>query len=157
MADNKAFDSPIRGGYKTSFVLICVKSRAKFKVDLMTKKHNGKAITRIIAMNGIHKLPYKCTVYTDGCGSMALVKDVCISFGIDHQYIPPYEQSLNEAEKVCDRMWASARTLMLASNADDKYFGFAVEYSMYVDLRMSTIVRISIMILMIGWWGKNKR
>ena len=72
--DNKDYDGPVRGNVKTAFVFIDLKTRAKFKIDLATKKSNGTALSRIIAMNGIHKLPYKCTVYSDGCGSMDHVK-----------------------------------------------------------------------------------
>jgi len=58
--------------------------------------------------------------------------------GIDHQYIPPHEQSLNEAEKVCDQIWAAARALLHRSNAANELFPYAVDYAMYVDLRMAT-------------------
>ena len=58
--------------------------------------------------------------------------------GINHQYIPPHEQSLNEAEKVCDRMWAAARTSMVHSHAPDKLFGEALSYAFHVDLLMAT-------------------
>ena len=107
----------VRGDYKTVLVFIDLKSQAKFKVDLKTKKANGKAFREIAVMNGVHKLPYKCTVYSDGCGSMKHVKDSTVKMGIDYVKIPPQDQSLNEAEKVCNFMWASARTHWCASFA----------------------------------------
>ena len=136
--DNKDYPCTVRGNVVTAFILICYKTRAKFKVDVSTKKNNGDAFAQIVAMNGVHKLPYQCRVYTDGCGSMVHVRDTAVRMGIDHVYIPPHQQSLNEAEKVCDRMWAAARTLLLHSGAPNSLFALAVDYSMYVDLRTAT-------------------
>ena len=76
--DNKEYTQFVRGGWKYAFVLICLKTQAKFKVDIQTKVDNGKAFTKIVALNGIHKLPYLCTVYSDGCGSMAHVMETAI-------------------------------------------------------------------------------
>jgi hypothetical protein len=58
--------------------------------------------------------------------------------GINHIYIPPHEQSLNEAEKVCDQMWAVARTLIHLTDCPSHLFALAVDYAMTVDLRMAT-------------------
>ena len=55
--DNKDYDGPVRGNIKTALVFIDLKTRTKFKIDLATKKSNGTALSRIVAMNGIHKLP----------------------------------------------------------------------------------------------------
>ena len=93
----------VRGGWKYAFVLICFETQAKFKVDIQTKIDNGKAFTKIVALNGIHKLPYLCTVYSDGCGSMAHVMETATKMGINHQYLPPHDPQLNDAEKVVDR------------------------------------------------------
>ena len=136
--DNKDYDNFVRGGAKYAFVLICYKTRGKFKVDITTKKNNGTAFAKIVALNGIHKLPYSCTIYSDGCGSMALVESTAARFGINHQYIPPHEQSLNEAEKVCDQMWASARTHMVHTNCPEYLFAEALDYTFTVDLYMAT-------------------
>ena len=46
--------------------------------------------------------------------------------------------NLNEAEKVCDRMWAAARVLLLHTGQSDTLMYKAVSYAMYVDLRMAT-------------------
>ena len=89
-------------------------------------------------MNGVHKLPYSCRIWTDGCGSMAHVKDAAIRLGIDHAYTPPREPSLNEAEKVCNTMWAAARAHLATTGAPSHLFALAVEYSMYMDLRTAT-------------------
>ena len=56
--DNKDFPCLVRGGTNAAFVLVCYKTRAKFKVDVTTKKHNGKAFRRLMALNGVHLLPY---------------------------------------------------------------------------------------------------
>ena len=107
--DNKDFPCDIIGGFKTAFIFICYKTRAKASVALHRKTENGKAFKRIVARHGIHKLTYPCRVYSDGCGSMKHVEDDASQVGIDHAYIPPHQASLNEAEKVADHMWASAR------------------------------------------------
>ena len=107
------------------------------------------AFAKIAIQFGVHKLDYKCTVYTDGCGSMAHVKDAAIRLGIDHVYFPPYEQSMNEAEKVADRMWAAARVMMLQAKgtaemllqqcaAPEFYFHYAVGHAMYTHMRMAS-------------------
>jgi hypothetical protein len=143
MADNKSYATPQRSAVKHAFVLVDVATNAKFKIDIVSKTENGKAFRRIAILNGWHKLPYKCTLYTDGCGSMKHAEQAAIAIGIDHVYIPPHEQSLNEAEKICDRMWAAARTIITRSSAQgsnnlDGLFALAVEYAMHVDLRMAT-------------------
>jgi len=136
--DNKDYPCEVRGSWKTTFVLICYKTRAKFKVDIRSKTSNGNAFREIVAMNQIHKLPHKCRIYTDGCGSMAHVKEAAIQAGIDCQRIPPHQQSLNEAEKVCDHIWAAARVHLVASGAPDMLFGECVSYVLHVDLRTAT-------------------
>ena len=102
--DHKDYDSPVRGGATHAFVLIDVKTRAKFKIDQTSKTQAGLSFSRIMAMNGVHKLPYKCRIYSDGCGSMKYVEKHATRMGIDHAYTPPHEASLNEAEKTCDRL-----------------------------------------------------
>ena len=47
-------------------------------------------------------------------------------------------QSLNEAEKVADQMWAAARALMEHSQAPHNLFAKAVDYAMYVDARTAS-------------------
>ena len=42
--DNKDYDDPVRGDYKTSLVFIDLKSQAKFKVDQRSKKENVRKI-----------------------------------------------------------------------------------------------------------------
>jgi hypothetical protein len=136
--DNKDYEQKVRGGRQVGFVLVCLKSFAKFKVDTFTKADNGFSFRRIVAKNGVHKLPWKCTVYSDGCGSMAHVEIAAVLTGIDHVYIPPREQSLNEAEKVCLITWDDAAALMERSKAPSYLFACAVSYAMYVDMRMSS-------------------
>ena len=115
-----------------------VKSRMKAAIEIKSKKLNGTAFRQIVSPNGVHKVQYSCRVYSDGCGSTVHVKHVAINMGIDHAYVPPHQQSLNEAEKLADRMFESARTLVFHSKAPDWSFGLALQYSIYVDIRSST-------------------
>ena len=69
---------------------------------------------------------------------MKHVENAASQVGIDHAYIPPHQASLNEAKKVADHMWASARTHMIHSQAPDKFFAKAVDFSVYSDFRTAT-------------------
>ena len=132
--DNKEYeDSPL-----VAFVLVDVKSNARFKVDVSSKKHNGDALARIVSQNGIHKLPYSCLVYSDGCGSMKHVRATATRMGLNHAFVPPNEASLNEAEKVCNYAWATARVLLLHSSAPMREEPEAVDMALYVHLRMAS-------------------
>mgnify|MGYP001488037148 CR=1 FL=1 len=89
-------------------------------------------------MLGCHKLPYKCTVYSDGCGSMVHVEIAAVMMGLDHAYIPPHEQSLNEAERIADRAFACARVYLIDSGALPSHFAMALDFTCYMKLRMAT-------------------
>lgn len=137
-ADNKDYEQKVRGGKQIAFILYDLASTAKFKVDLMSKADNGVAFRKIVALNGVHKLPYHCTIYTDGCGSMVHVEIAATLMGLNHAYIPPHEQSLNEAEKICHLIWDDAAAIMARSKAPDYLFAEAVSYAMYADMRTAT-------------------
>ena len=139
-ADNKEYPCKVRGGKQHAFVLIDYYSQAKCKIDVATKTHNGKAFLRIMAMNGVHKLPYQCHIWIDGCGSMDHVRNAATRAGIDHAYTPPRDPSLNEAEKVCNFMWAAARAHLGASNASTMLFAEAVDYAIHMDMRIAITV-----------------
>ena len=136
--DNKDYPCQIRGGAKSCLIFVDYKTRTKHKVDVHNKTQNGQAFKRIVAMEGVHKLPYRCRVFTDGCGSMKHVADIAVALGIDHQYIPPHQQSLNEAEKVCDSTFAEVRAVMDHHNAPAHWFGLMLDYAIYTDIRTAT-------------------
>ena len=136
--DNKDYNCSVRGGAITALVFIDYKTRAKFKVDLTSKVNNGVAFGQIVCMTGAHKLDYPCRVLSDGCGSVVHVRTMANRMGIDHAFIPPHQQSLNEAEKVADQVWAAARAHVMHADAPDSVFALAVSWCMYVDLRTAT-------------------
>ena len=136
--DNKDYPCAVRGGATTTLLFVDYKTRTKHKADLKAKTQNGEAFQRFVAIEGIHKLPYRCRVYTDGCGSMHYVKSKAIQLGIDHQFIPPRQQSLNEAEKVCDSLFAEVRTVMEQHSMPGSWFSLMVDFAMYTDLRTAT-------------------
>ena len=138
MADNKNFPCEVRGGFKTSFAVIDVKTQRKLIVKLIRKAHNHKALAEVFSITGVHKLPYSCTLYTDGCGSMQPVREVALRMGVNHEFTPPHTQSLNDCEKVVDRVWAAARTIMLHTNAPNSVFADCVEMVAHVDQFMAT-------------------
>jgi hypothetical protein len=138
LADNKDYPCQQRGGAVTAFTRICIKTRDKFKEDVSKKAHNGKAFAKMVCKNGTHKLPYECTLHTGGCGTLEPVVQVAVQSGTDRICMPPREQSLSEAEKVCDKMWGAGRVLLLHSGQSPTLRTTAVSYAMYVDMRMAT-------------------
>jgi hypothetical protein len=118
--DNKSYAYPVRGGKLTAFLLVDLKSLAIFKLDVFFKDQNGAAFSRIISQEGVHKLPYKCTVYHDNCGSMAHVVSAATRMGISSQPLPPKEQSLNLAEKAIDIGFKAADAHLFESGRDRK-------------------------------------
>ena len=58
--------------------------------------------------------------------------------GINYIAIPPHSQSLNEAERIADRLWACARIQMISTETDDKHFAYGMDMACYVKLRMAT-------------------
>ena len=110
--DNKDFPCEVRGGCKTSLVLVDYKTQLILKVNVDSKKQNGEAFTKMMAICGVTKLPYKCTVYHDNDGAMKHVVKSAALLQIAAIPLPPHDQSANEAEKVCNYMWRAARIYM---------------------------------------------
>ena len=100
-----------------------------------SKDLNGKHARDILVEEGVHKLPYTCTVRTDGCGSMKHIENMVPDLGIRHDPTPPKDPSLNRAEKFIDTIWRAARSMMIARNVPDKYFHYAISYAVYVHNR----------------------
>ena len=78
------------------------KSRMKSVIPVKAKSDNGATFNSMVSSFGVHKTKYSCRVYSDGCGSMVNDKSCAVKTDIDHAYVPPHQQSLNEAEKVAD-------------------------------------------------------
>ena len=136
--DEKEYDYPQRGGFKSAFVLQDLKSDAWFVENVYDKKSHGEAFEKIMIKNGVHLLEYPRTIYTDGCGSMVHVCDTAVRIGINHISIPPREQSLNEAERIADRAWAAARVHIVSTDAQEDHFALAVSMVCYMKMRMAT-------------------
>ena len=136
--DNKDFPCEVRGGCKTCLVLVDYKTQLILKVNVDSKKQNGEAFTKMMAICGVTKLPYKCTVYHDNDGAMKHVVKSAALLQIAAIPLPPHDQSANEAEKVCNYMWRAARMYMIDSRAPHKLFADAVDYAIYVHNRTSS-------------------
>ena len=91
-ADEKEFPTPQRGGTKTSFILLEMKSDAWFFKAETSKTEHGDSFRKIMVENGVHLLDYPRSIYTDGCGSMVHVRDMAIKMGINYIAIPPHLQ-----------------------------------------------------------------
>ena len=69
---------------------------------------------------------------------MARVELAAVLMRIDHVYIPPHEQSLNEAETIAYLIWDDDAALMEESQAPEKYFNSTVRFACYADMRSAT-------------------
>ena len=137
--DNKEFGHRAYGDPSHAFLVVDMATRMAHVVDVKRKSDNGKAVKSVWAYEGVLTLPYHCTCYADGCGSMRHVEQAChSSVRIRFEPTPPHEQSLNEAENLCDQLWATARSMILARGAPPTVENFAVKYACYVHIRMST-------------------
>ena len=137
-ADEKSYSEPQRSGWTTSLMVLDLASDAWFKVDETSKTQHGKSFRDLMIKNGVHLLDYPRVVYTDGCGSMNILRDAAIKIGINHIFIPPHEQSLNEAERIADRAFAAARINMAATGALPTQFAMALDHVCYMKTRMAT-------------------
>ena len=117
---------------------MCLKSKAYHKIDVSSKTQNGEAFVSICVQAGVHKLAYKCTVYSDGCGSMVHVAKAAVSIGLDHVYIPAHAQSLNEAEKLCDRGFAACRVMCIHTGCPPSLMYEMLSYYCHVCYYMAT-------------------
>ena len=100
--DNKSCPGPVVGGDITMFIIVCASTTAAFKIDVRKKSANGIALKAFASQWGITKLPYKCTVCSDNCGSMQLVRDMAHELHMAHDWLPPHGNSANIVEKVID-------------------------------------------------------
>ena len=73
-----------------------------------------------------------------GVARMVHVRDMAIKMGINYIAIPPHSQSLNEAERIADRLWACARIQQISTGALDCHFAYGMDFACYVKLRMAT-------------------
>ena len=146
--DNKSYNligHEVRGLKQETLIIVDVKSHAIRIIDVDRKAHNGKAFEAFIAREGISKLPYQCTVYADGCGSMKNIEKKCNdpSLNVRFEPTPPNDQSLNEAEKICNHTWNEAMAVVEHAQTRDgtppwKWFPYALQYVAYVHERMAT-------------------
>ena len=114
MVDSKPYPVATRGGGKWyCFLAVDVKTFRGCKVDVRKKSAHGLAIQQIIVHWGLHRRPYKCTVMSDSCGSMAHVEKMCYQMHCDYCPLPVDDQSLNIAETYIKRLFDAARTTLI--------------------------------------------
>ena len=146
--DNKSFNAMDPDAPKMkhqTLIMIDVATLAIRIKQVDRKADNGKAFEALLAQEGISNLPYKCTVYADGCGSMKIIQKRCEDprLNVHFESTPPHNQSLNEAEKICNHTWNSAMAVICDSQTEDgappwKHFNHALHYVVYVHERMAT-------------------
>ena len=59
------------------------------------------------------------TVSSDGCGSMAYLRDAALDLGIDHWPIPPYFPRFNLAEQAIGSFKSTVTACLLGASAVD--------------------------------------
>ena len=134
--DNKSYPGPVRGSRRECLVFV---DKAGFGIhvrDVHSKAENGKAFRQIITSLGIDKLPYKCTVFADNCGSMKHVEEAVENIAFEP--LPPKDHELNLAEKAIDIIFHAANALLIHSGRHTKYFNLAVQHACYTHMRMAT-------------------
>ena len=68
-------------------------------------------------------------VLGDGDGANKHAEAACEALGIRFEFIPPWAQELNEAEKVANIVWTSARAQIRSANLPDmRFLPYAVRY-----------------------------
>ena len=67
--DLKPYPVDARGGWPCCFVAVDARTGRENKVDVRAKHSAGLAMQQIIVQRGPHKMSYKCTVFSDGCGT----------------------------------------------------------------------------------------
>ena len=134
----KEFPTPQRGGTKTSFILLDMASDSWFFKAKNSKTQHGDSFRKIMVENGVHLLGCPRDIYTDGCGSMAHVRNMAVGMGISCIGIPPHSQILNEAGRIADRLWSCARIFMISTGVVDSLFVYGMDFACYAKLRMAT-------------------
>ena len=125
--DAKPYLVETHGGYKHCFLAVDAATSRVLTIDMRNKKATGLAMQYIICDWGLHKLDYKCTVCCDGCGSNKHAIEAASRFGLDHKFVPPFEQSLNLAEHAIKLVFDSAgATMALLQHVPAKFFRQAV-------------------------------
>ena len=139
--DNYTYDDKVYGKCPACIILVDVKTGAVHHWDVRSKTDNGKAVRDILVSEGAHKLPYKCTVYADNCGSMKHVKTAAtMQLGMDFQPLPPWEPNINQAENAINSFVPKAKALLNQAQLAYHYMPFALQYSMYVHYRMASLI-----------------
>ena len=138
--DNKDYSQfgPQAGGVVQALVMYDYGSTLKMKVDQPSKEENGKSLKFFAAEFNWRGLPYKVTVHSDSCGSMKHIKEMCAEIGVAYLPLPPHHPNLNEAEKVCNYMWAGGRHNKIMSNCPNKYAHAAIGMAMHHDMFTAT-------------------
>jgi hypothetical protein len=119
-----SLEHPTVGGNQLILLGYDLKTKGYRVIPIKNKKLVGHAIREFIAREGLHKRPYQCTIFADGCGSMELARQATIGDQDNHTSlnflpIPRNEPESNPAEGVVndvhERVYA---TLKSAMNSD---------------------------------------
>ena len=123
--DIKTLPVPSRAGSRYAIFFVDAAFTFIFVYFIKAKSAAHAAADRFIVNTGVHKLPYKCTILTDGCGSFRGVDGnfakACRAHGVDHSEIPPYTPALNPAEKAIQDVDSMGRPALIDSHLDDEY------------------------------------
>ena len=110
--DHKMYTTRIGGRLRYMLLAVDRASNTIYKVDIVRKSDTEQAMDRIISVLGLNHLRYRCSVYSDNCGSMVGARKSCNKFGINHVWMSPGDQSLNPAESAIGYLMENVTTLL---------------------------------------------
>ena len=120
------YPGPVVGGKITMLIITCASTTATFKIDVRKKSANGLALRAFVHQWGITKLPHKCTVCSDNCGSMQLVRNEAHELGLAHEWTPPYSNSVNLSEKAIDIIIGAAGATCIIGGISSYYLPYVI-------------------------------
>ena len=139
--DNKDFSGfgPQEGGIVMVLLMYDYYSTTIAVYRLTTKVDNSKGLAYFSAEFGWSKLPYKVTVLSDSCGSMAHIKAECSELGLAYKPLPPHHPNRNEAEGGIYTVWSAAmHSHVTANRPPAKHFHRAVDLAAHMHMYMAT-------------------
>ena len=136
--DHKMYTTRIGGRPRYMLLAVDRASNTIYKVDIVRKSDTEQAMDRIISVLGLNHLRYRCSVYSDNCGSMVGARKSCNKFGINHVWMSPGDQSLNPAESAIGYLMENVTTLLhFAGITDLTLEPYAADYVIYGHFRLA--------------------
>ena len=101
-----------------------------------SKREHGERFRELAIQETWNKQGHKVTASSDGCGSMAYLRDAALDLGIDHWPIPPYSPRFNLVKQAIGSFKSTVAACLLGASAEDgpvdaSYVQYAAEYVLH--------------------------